>query len=69
MVFEYPLVIYFDITDDDSNISLQNIVQTQEVYNWSNERGSSGVLYVNRSLSICIKLIDSISSIRGRYYN
>jgi hypothetical protein len=57
MVFEYPLVIYFDITDNDSNISLQKFVQTQEVYNWSNERGSSGVLYVNRSLSICIKLI------------
>ena len=58
MAFEYPQVIYFDITDDDSDISLEQSGYTQQqAYNWSNERGSSGVLYVNSSLSICIKLI------------
>ncbi len=46
MAFEYPQVISFDITDDDGDISLKQSGYTQQAYNWSNERGSSGVVYV-----------------------
>jgi hypothetical protein len=57
MALEYPKVIYFDITDYDSDISLEQLDDTQqEAYNMT-DRGSSGVVYVNESLTLCIKLI------------
>lgn len=59
MAFEYPQVIYFDITDDDSDISLEqsdSSSRKEDAYNIT-QRGSSGVVYVNSSLPLCIKLI------------
>lgn len=60
MAFEYPRVIYFDITDSDSDISLEQSDSSSRkedaAYNIT-QRGSSGVVYVNSSLGYCIKLI------------
>jgi hypothetical protein len=52
MAFEYPQVIYFDIADSD--ISLEQTVETQAKYNLKIGGGSSGVLYVNSPLTLCI---------------
>jgi hypothetical protein len=56
MAFEYPRVIYFDANDDDSDISLEQTNLKQNPYTMT-DRGSSGVVYVNSSLTLCIKLI------------
>ena len=55
MEFEYPRRIYFDIKDGDSDISLERAPSQQEYT--MRDRGSSGVVYVNVTLTNCIKLI------------
>lgn len=55
MEFEYPQLIYLDITDNDSDISIERTPGQQEYT--MRDRGSSGVVYVNVTLTICIKLI------------
>jgi hypothetical protein len=55
MEFKYPPLIYFDITDNDSDISLEQARGQQEYT--MRDRGSSGVVYVNVTLTNCIKLI------------
>jgi hypothetical protein len=55
MEFEYPQLIYLDITDNDSDISIERTPGQQEYT--MRDRGSSGVVYVNVTLTNCIKLI------------
>lgn len=76
MEFKYPNTIYFDITDEDSDIYLQpTTAKLQQAYMMTG-RGSSGVVYVNSSLTLCIKLIlypllddESVEILTQRYEN
>jgi hypothetical protein len=74
MEFRYPDVIYFDITDEDSDIYLQKTNEALEYI--FTDRGSSGVVYVNTKFGLCIKLIvypllddESIEILTQRYEN
>ena len=58
MEFEYPQVIYLDITDDDSDISLERPPDHTDQQEYTmRDRGSSGVVYVNEPSNSCIKMI------------
>ena len=78
MAFEYPGRIYFDITDDDSDISLERTSgHTNQQEYTMRDRGSSGVVYVNEPSNNCIKLIlypprisdDDKETLTQRYVN
>ena len=56
MEFEYPQLIYLDTTDNDSDILIERTHDGQQEYTMR-DRGSSGVVYVNITLTNCIKLI------------
>ena len=74
----YPDVIYFDIRDEDSDVTLEPPDNKSQKEYVRKDRGSSGVIYVNDTLDICIKLIlypmidldaDIDQTITSRYEN